>query len=155
MLTSAGIAFCQAPAIAPTGTIELTAALIDISQTTLVATGSPRLTSSQGTITAPRFSVALDGSGHATEAVATGGVHFDLVAPTGSYRSISGVCDHVVLYPAKREAVLSGSLAATFQGTGLAPMKLNGAGAHVYAAIPGRPAHIQVTDAQGLIPAHS
>ena len=132
--------------------ITLKAGIIDVSASGIRATGSPVLTSSQGTVSAEQFAVILDSGGRASLATASGGVHFNLVAPTGSYRTVTGSCDRVEMDPTRMVATLSGHLAAAIDGPGVAPLRLSGTTAQVYGALPGRPAHVEVSNARGIIP---
>lgn len=114
------------------GPITLRAEVIDISASGITASGSPSLSSSQGSLRAQQFTVSLDGQGKATQAMATGGVRFNLRAPARQYTNVVGSCNRVVLYPSQRHAVLQGDLAAQMQGPGQPPLQLNGSQADVY-----------------------
>ncbi|MCA1596979.1 MAG: hypothetical protein LC772_11220 [Chloroflexi bacterium] len=152
-LVTAGSSAQLAPG--SSGTIVLRAGVIEISAAGITATGSPVITSSQGTVAAPQFNVLLDPQGRASEATATGGVHFSLAAATGSYRTITGTCDRITLFPSAHEARLIGSLSARLEGPRMAPARITGASAQLFGAVPGRPAHIDLVNAVGDIPSHS
>lgn len=132
------------------GTIRLRAAVLEISAAQVVATGSPVITSEQGTVSAGRMTVNLDPGGRAVSAVASGGVQFTLTAASGPYRSLSGSCSTVTLYPSSHRARLDGKVQALMTGPGAAPARLVGSGASIDAP-PGRPARVVVMNAQGVI----
>src|SRR2546423_1600143 len=95
VVSALAAASSASPQRAPVGTITLRASVIDIDAGGITATGSPVLTSSQGTVVAKQFSVELDKQGRASVAKATGGVRFNLAAPNvahSSYQNVVSTC---------------------------------------------------------------
>ncbi|HET6384138.1 MAG TPA: hypothetical protein VFJ58_12165 [Armatimonadota bacterium] len=107
--------------------ITLHASMIVITAKQIVATGSPLLSSDQGSVAANEFTVSLDPEGHATQASAKGGVRFTLSTKMGAWRTASGTCDDAILYPQERRTVLLGGLTGMLQGPGASPISLRGA----------------------------
>ena len=134
------------------GTITVQAGVVDITAESVTATGSPVLTSPQGTLKADQFTVSLDKQGHPTRAVASGSAHFDLAFTSGSYRTLQGNCPRVTLFPDRREAALDGGVSAVISGSGRSPINITAASANVFAATPGRPAHITMSNGRSVIP---